>query len=130
MLHGTAAVRSDHPGFSGEGFVGDIYTKGSGVSVLVTSSRTGMIPLTVGYSAGSESGPPGSRLLTVYVDGRRIIRADMAVTESWSTWDVVVGKIPLERGRNRITLIWDEDDTGWVNLDYIEINSPPPTATE
>lgn len=129
VVHGTAAVRSDHPGFSGRGFIGDLYTKGSGVTVVIESDQDGMIPLTVRYSAGRESGPASNRLLTVYVDGRRVTRADMAVTADWSTWDVIVGQIPLEKGRNKVTLIWDDDDTGWVNLDYLEINPPRRAAT-
>lgn len=121
-LHGTAAVRRDHEGFSGSGFVGDLYTRGSGITIRAKSEAGGTTPFTVRYSAGKESGPAGSRMLTVFVNGDRVIRADMAVTASWSDWDVVVGEVPLEAGLNDITLIWDDDDTGWVNLDYIEIN--------
>ena len=120
-LLGTATIRDDHKGFSGTGFVGDIFTRGSGLSLTVESQADGPTPFTVGYSAGPVDGGPRKRMLTVFVNDDRVIRADMQLTESWSHWDVVVGELPLREGTNKITLRWAEGDTGWVNLDYIEI---------
>lgn len=121
-LHGTAGARDDHAGYSGKGFVGDILTKGSGVTLLIESEKGGLTAFTVRYAAGLDNGPADGRSLTVFVNDERVTRAEMRVTASWSDWDVVVGELTLEPGTNKISLLWDEGDTGWVNIDYIQIN--------
>lgn len=119
-LLGTARARSDHSGYSGTGFVGDIITVGSGVSLQVESTG-GPTPFTVRYSAGN-NGPDGLRTLSVLVDGEFVSEAQMRPTADWDNWDVVVGAVTLMPGTNTITLIWDDNDTGWANIDYVEIN--------
>lgn len=121
-VHGTAASRDDHAGFSGTGFVGDILTEGSGVTLLIESEKGGLTAFTVRYAAGQDNGPADGRSLTVFVNDERVTRAEMRVTASWSEWDVVVGELPLLPGTNKISLLWADGDTGWVNLDYIQIN--------
>ena len=119
---GQAQVRSDHKGFSGSGFVGDIITDGSGVELTVKSETAGQVPFRVRYSAGEVMNKEGPRTLTVLVNGTRVTSASMALTADWDTWDFVVGELPLVLGSNTITLVWDEGDTGWVNIDYVQIN--------
>lgn len=120
-LLGTAAARSDHAGHSGAGFVGDLYTAGSGVEVEVEASTAGPTPFTVRYAAGN-NGPADVRTLSVLVNGAEAGTARMAVTDDWSDWDVVVGELDLVEGTNTVTLKWSGDDTGWVNIDYLQIN--------
>ncbi len=120
-LLGTAAARSDHDGFSGTGFVGDIFTEGSGVTLTVNAPAAGSTPFTVRYAAGN-NGPEGLRTLTVLVNGFSATTAQMAVTPSWSDWSVVAGELNLVEGDNTISLLWSTGDTGWVNLDYIQLN--------
>jgi hypothetical protein len=67
-------------------------------------------------------GKPGPRTLTVLVNGTRVTSASMALTTDWETWDVVVGQLPLVAGSNTISLVWADGDTGWVNIDYVQIN--------
>ncbi len=119
---GQAQTRSDHGGFSGTGFVGDIITQGSGVELEVDSDSAGPIPFLVRYAAGDVAGKEGSRTLTVLVNGTQVTSASMALTPTWSDWDFVIGELPLDLGPNMITLVWSEGDTGWVNIDYVEIN--------
>lgn len=120
-LLGTATSRSDHEGHSGSGFVGDIFTEGSGVTLTVTAPEGGATPFTVRYAAGN-NGPADLRTLTVVVNGVTVTTAQMAVTASWSDWAVVGGEVELVEGDNVISLLWAPGDTGWVNLDYIQLN--------
>ena len=120
-LLGAARARSDHDGFSGSGFIGDIISEGSGVSLAVDAVG-GATPFTFRYSASPENGPPGQRTLSVLVNGQRVTEAQMRLTASWDDWDVVVGSLDLVAGPNIITLVWEPGDTGWVSIDYIEIN--------
>ncbi len=118
---GAARARSDHEGFSGSGFIGDIISEGSGVSLAVDGVG-GSTPFTFRYSASPENGPAGPRTISVLVNGQRVTEARMRLTDSWDDWDVVVGTLDLMPGQNVITLVWQPGDTGWVSIDYIEIN--------
>ncbi|MEM9130783.1 MAG: CBM35 domain-containing protein [Actinomycetota bacterium] len=120
-LLGAATARSDHEGHSGTGFVGDIFTEGSGVTLTVTAPQGGATPFMVRYAAGN-NGPADLRTLTVVVNGEPATTAQMAVTASWSDWAVVGGEVDLVEGDNVISLLWAPGDTGWVNLDYIQLN--------
>ncbi len=118
---GAARARSDHLGYSGSGFIGDIISEGSGVSLAVDGVG-GSTPFTFRYSASPENGPAGPRTISVLVNGQRVTEARMRLTASWDDWDVVVGTLDLMPGQNVITLVWQPGDTGWVSIDYIEIN--------
>ncbi|MEL7155146.1 MAG: CBM35 domain-containing protein [Actinomycetota bacterium] len=120
-LLGTATARADHEGHSGTGFVGDIINEGSGVELTLAAPEAGPTTFTVRYAAGN-NGPADLRTLTVLVNGATVTTAQMQVTASWSDWAVVVGELDLLAGDNTITLLWAPGDTGWVNLDYIQIN--------
>ncbi len=88
----------------------------------VDSKATGPIPFMVRYAAGDVAGKEGPRTLSVLVYGTPVTSASMALTPTWSDWDFVVGELPLDLGPNTITLVWSDGDTGWVNIDYIQIN--------
>jgi len=120
-LLGTARARSDHEGFSGTGFVGDLITEGSGVS-LVVEAPGGPTPFQVRYSAGPDNGPAGPRTISVVVNETTVTEARMRLTPSWDEWDVVAGTIDLVPGENQIVLLWAPGDTGWVNIDFVELN--------
>lgn len=120
-LLGTARARADHQGFSGAGFVGDLITEGSGVE-LVVQAAGGPTPFQVRYSAGPDNGPAGPRTISVIVNGTAVTEAQMRLTASWDDWDVVAGTLDLLAGDNQIVLLWAPGDSGWVNIDYVEIN--------
>ncbi len=120
-LLGAARARSDHQGFSGSGFVGDLISEGSGVELVVDVPVGGPTSFTVAYAAGPENGPPDLRTVTVLVNGIHATEARMQLTASWDHWDVVTGTLDLPQGQTVITLLWQQGDTGWVSIDYIEI---------
>ncbi|MGF1596700.1 MAG: CBM35 domain-containing protein [Acidimicrobiales bacterium] len=119
-LQGAARVRTDQQGYEGTGFVGDLITPGSGLTVTADVAAAGDVPFTVRYAAGP-AGNRALRTLTVEVNGTAVGATRMQPTASWDTWDVVVGTLPLVAGPNEITLVWGAGDTGWVNIDYVDI---------
>ncbi|MEM7341460.1 MAG: CBM35 domain-containing protein [Actinomycetota bacterium] len=120
-LLGSAKARDDHEGFTGSGFVGDLLATGSGVDLSIEAPSSGLVPVTIRYAAGN-GGPEGTRTITVLVNGKTTIAAEMAVTPSWNDWDIVTGQIELQQGANQITLMVADGDTGWVNIDSIQLN--------
>ena len=122
QMLGTARARSSHKGYSGSGYVGDLINEGSGVTVSVDGRSGGNTPFLIRYSAGTSNGPPGARRMSVLVNGVMVTDAQMQRTKNWKTWSVVTGSLDLASGQNTITIVWQPGDTGWVNLDYIEIN--------
>lgn len=127
VVTGTARVRSDHIGFSGTGFVGDIITPDSSVAITIDSPTGGPTPFSLRYSAGpttpdGQPTPDGLRTLTVLVNGTVVSEAQMRQTPTWDDWDVVTGELALEAGPNVVTILLGPGNTGWANIDYIEIN--------
>lgn len=121
-LLGAARSRMDHTGYSGTGFVGDLIAEGSGVEVTVDVPAGGSSQFTIAYAAGPENGPPDLRTISVLVNGVEATEARMELTASWDDWTIVSGPLQLAAGPNVITLVWQPGDTGWVNLDYVEIS--------
>ena len=119
---GAARVRSDHDGYSGDGFVGDITTVGSGVRFTYYSSTGGQRPIVVRYSAGDTGSDQATeRMLSLTVNDVPGPRAVLQPTESWSEWALVAGTLELQAGENTITIFAAAGDNGWVNIDYVEI---------
>lgn len=121
-LLGAARSRTDHTGYSGTGFVGDLIAEGSGVEVTLDVPASGSNQFTIAYAAGPENGPPDLRTISVLVNGVEATEARMELTASWDDWTIVSGPLQLAPGPNVITLVWRPGDTGWVNLDYVEIS--------
>ena len=110
-----------HGGYSGTGYVTNMTAKGSGIAFYARRNRAGTVPITIRYSASSKVGPATARTMSVSVGDSTVAQASMALTKDWNTWKTVAGEIDLEKGLNKIVVIVGPDDTGWVNIDYIEI---------
>jgi len=118
----TASAKSDHAGYSGTGYIGEIFLEGGGVTFTVEDHPGGPTPLRIRYAAGDNVDPGGPRSLSLMVNGTTISQVSMPESGAWSDWwDLNAGDIDLAAGTNTITLLWLPGDTGWVNIDYIEL---------
>lgn len=112
---GTA---SDHPGYTGTGFVDNFYTSGSGVSFTVSAATAGSYNLTFRYGNG---GSTATR--TVAVDGTSVATPTFASLGTWDAWSTVTVPVTLSAGLHTV-VIWDSDGTsGAINLDNLTLGS-------
>ncbi|MFC8732502.1 fibronectin type III domain-containing protein [Luteimicrobium sp. NPDC057192] len=124
-LSGAARVATDHPGYTGRGFVagfaasGNVPQRGSTASVLVATPSAGATTLTVRYAAGANT---STQTLTATVDGAATT-VRMPATKDWNTWATVTVPITVGAGETAVALGCGTSDTCVVNVDSITVGS-------
>ncbi|MBU5673805.1 CBM35 domain-containing protein [Paenibacillus brevis] len=116
-LSGNAMADSNHPGYSGTGFVGGLWVSNSAVSFKVNAAAAGSYSVKLGYSLGFDD----DRTLSMYVNGQKMKQVDFFSLKSWDSWADRYDNVFLKEGENTITYRYDNGDTGNVNLDYIAV---------
>ncbi len=116
-LSGNAKTDTDHPGYSGTGFVGGLWIGESAVSFKVNAAHAGSYSVKLAYSLGFAD----DRTLSMYVNGTKIKQVDFFSLKSWDKWADRYDNVFLKEGENVITYRYDQGDTGNVNLDYIAV---------
>jgi hypothetical protein len=119
---GTALPKTDHAGYTGSGYIGQIFLEGAGVTFTVEQQAAGPTPLTIRYAAGDNIPLQGPRTLSIMVNGATVRQLSMEQVGAWTDWwDLEAGTIDLVAGANEISLVWIGIDTGWVNIDSITL---------
>ncbi|GAA4351017.1 hypothetical protein GCM10023185_09330 [Hymenobacter saemangeumensis] len=84
-------------------------------SVMVGEAKTYAVDFR--YAAAR----PYASSLSIYVNGTDVTQALFPSTGDWSMWATHTVALNLRAGTNTVMLRYDEDDNGWINLDYIEV---------
>jgi alpha-glucosidase (family GH31 glycosyl hydrolase) len=113
------ATNTNHPGYTGTGFVDGFTATGDAVTVDVNSVG-GSHNLKFRYANGS--GATVTR--TVYVDGVSVGTVSLPATANWDTWGTATLSVSLSAGRHAIRLSYDNGNTGAINLDNITVARP------
>ncbi|HEV6951730.1 MAG TPA: family 16 glycoside hydrolase [Promicromonospora sp.] len=119
-LRGSANVDSEHNGYSGSGFVDGFDQVGASVTFTATARKAGEQPVSLRYANGPNPFE-GTKQVSVLVNGEELEPWALESTGSWETWATATRQLPLERGENTITLRYDEDDDGNVNVDLLTV---------
>lgn len=112
----------DHKDYSGFGFVDNMESVGSKVKFCVSADTAGTYNLNIRYANGST----GIRTASLYVNGVDVTQVQLPALANWDTWGNYQLPIILNQGDNLIDIQYDAVDTGYVNIDYIEIGTPGP----
>ena len=119
-LAGGACLATDHPGYTGAGFVACFTSPGPSVTQHVAVAADGTYTLDVRYGAGP-NGPATTRTASVSVDGSVQHQISLPLTGSWNTWADASTTLQLKAGVNAITVSYLPTDTGWFNLDHLVV---------
>src|SRR5206468_11228072 len=112
-----STVDTNHPGFSGTGFVNTPNVTGAFVEWSGVSRTTaGTVVLSFRYANGSTADRP----VTVTVDGGASTALDFPPTGSWSTWSTVTLSAALRAGPNTVRTT-ATTAAGSANLDFLEV---------
>ncbi|GAA3595244.1 CBM35 domain-containing protein [Kribbella ginsengisoli] len=130
-LSGGAVVATDHPGYTGSGFVGG-YTdanKGNAATTFtVSSSMAGDSAVSLRYANGTGV----AMTLSLYANAVKVRQISLPPTANWDTWGTASEAVPLTAGTNSVAYKFDTLDTGNVNLDNITVSAPtdpPPPSS-
>lgn len=116
---GNAKMDTDHPGYSGTGFVGGLWISESSITYNVNVANAGSYSIKSRYSLGF--GDNIDRTLSLYVNGKKIKQMEFFDLKSWDSWADRYDNVFLKEGNNTITYKYDDGDTGNINLDYITV---------
>ncbi|MEV6079587.1 family 16 glycoside hydrolase [Streptomyces sp. NPDC052069] len=120
-LTGGAGFNTDHPGYSGSGFVDKYGAEGASTTFEVDAAKAGTYDVGLRYSNGPNPFT-GTKSLSVYVNGAKVRQTSLLSTVDWDTWSTRNEPLPLRAGRNTVTYRYDGGDTGHVNLDLITVH--------
>lgn len=120
-LSGGVQINTNHENYVGSGFTDCWTTPGASASFLVPCDATGYFDLIVRYANGEATG----RSLTLYVNGTKEQTLQFPVVSGtdWNAWsEICFSKVlKLNKGENTVTLVFDNDNNGKLNVDSIAI---------
>ena len=118
------AVTSDiHSGFDGTGFAAYFGDPGDAVQLNVNVASAGTYNMVVRYAAGDIdywADNSVQRTISLYLNGIKDRQLSFTGTGSFTTWADQTAYINLNAGDNTIEFRVDADDTGYMNIDYID----------
>lgn len=120
ILLGDALIETEHSGYTGSGFVGQLLNVGAAIQFDINTSVSGEYILETRYAMGT-FGPSGDRTMSIYVNDIDTLEATYATTIDWDVWNKTTDKITLLLGENSLKYQFDSDDTGYINLDNISL---------
>ena len=111
-----------HDNFDGTGFIGFLINQGDGVEMNVDVASAGSYDFDIRYAAG-QAGPASDRTITLFVNGNQVDQLSMSRTGNWSSWHNFVQQVDLQSGNNTVRFEVLGGDTGYLNLDYIDVRT-------
>lgn len=109
-------LNTNHPGYSGTGFWDNVGTVGNSVEFTVNSVSGGNTDIKCRYSSGGEV-----KTMTLYVNGIKIRTLSFPPTANWDSWGDKTDIVTLNAGSNKIKYQYDSGNTGYINVDYIQV---------
>ncbi|WP_020658144.1 PQQ-dependent sugar dehydrogenase [Amycolatopsis benzoatilytica] len=120
-----AKIATNHPGYSGKGFVDFDNLAGSYADYSVNTTQAGTHTLTFRYANGTADDRP----MKLVVDGGDKGTVSFPSTGSWSTWKTVAATVQLTAGVNHVRTV-STTANGGPNADKITDTFNAPADTE
>jgi Alpha-1,3-glucanase catalytic domain D1/Carbohydrate family 9 binding domain-like/Alpha-1,3-glucanase catalytic domain D2/CARDB/Carbohydrate binding module (family 6) len=113
-------VATDHPGYSGAGFVTGFATIGATARVNLNAfSTAGSYPVTIHYANGSGV----AQTISLYADRVKTDTISLEPTANWDTWADKTITVNLKSGTGeRIGFTHNSTDSANINIDYLTVN--------
>jgi len=133
-------IASNHPGYTGSGFVQDM--AGNGVETLtlrVNAPASGLFPVTMRYARGSQSAAgtlTTAGKLDISANGGTAATFVLPMTTQWKSWQTTAPvNLSLRQGANTVVLHNPYGNEGICNIDHIGFTfgtsmQNPPAALE
>ncbi|MCM4076377.1 family 16 glycoside hydrolase [Paractinoplanes hotanensis] len=125
---GSAALATDHRGFSGIGFVAGLGNLNAATTSHVTVDKAGEYEVGLRYSNGPNPSA-GTKTISVHVNGKKVKQVSLPSTVTWEEWATVTERLTLKKGVNAIQYRVDALDSGHVNLDLLSVRKPSKRIT-
>ncbi|MCF2710993.1 TIM-barrel domain-containing protein [Schaalia hyovaginalis] len=114
------ATGTDHPGYTGTGFVDHFAEVGDSVEFQIRTAVDADFAIRIRYA--NAAGSPATR--TVYVDGESVGVLTLPSEDSWDIWSTAQITAPLTAGKHTIKIQYEPSDTNGINLDNLAVTQP------
>jgi hypothetical protein len=118
---GGVTVNTNHPGYTGSGFVDGYWNFGGTVTFNVIVPVSGKYNVNARYANNAYN--PAT--LSLSVNGTKIKQTSFPLLANWDTWGNQTETVTLNAGVNTIAYKFDSGDTGIINLDNIQVTPAP-----
>lgn len=110
-------VETNHPGYSGTGFLQNFAQQGDYVQFTVNADETMTYPLVFQYGDNSDNATR-----TIYIDGNKVGQVQFHPQGTWDkfVYDAYLNT-KLTKGSHTIKVSYDSNDTGALNLDSLTL---------
>ena len=127
-LSSGLTINSDHPGYTGTGFVANYGNAGDSVTFTVNAPEARRYSLVFRYANGAA----GDATRSVSVDGASVGRVTMPTDGNWNNWhfDSDVVTPTLSAGNHTVTVSVGSGDTGFINLDNLVLGTLDTTSVQ
>jgi len=111
----AVSTNTDHPGYTGVGFVDGFAESGDAVQFDVWADASATHQLRFRYGNGAST----SAVRTIRVDGTSIGTLTLPATGSWDTWGTASIAATLTPGRHTVRIEYASGSSGGINLDNL-----------
>lgn len=123
-ITGGAFFNNEGYVFSGYGYVEGMGKVGATTATYFKVPSAGNYDFRIRYA--NASGKTSS--ITMYVNGTKMQKLYFKNMRSWDYWDDCFVTIPLVAGINKISFVYEYDDVGSINLDYMSYTPSLPSS--
>ena len=127
---GAVTVATDHPGYTGSGFVANFGQSGDSVTFTVNAPEARRYSVVLRYANATG----GDTTRTVSVDGTAIgnVTLPYDTSNSWNTWhnDSDIVTPVLSAGNHTVTVSVGSGNSGYVNLDNAVLGTFDTTSVQ
>ncbi|MEV8036170.1 TIM-barrel domain-containing protein [Streptomyces sp. NPDC086182] len=129
-IGGTAVDATDHKGYAGSGFVGDLHQGSSLTTHVVGVPADGVYSLRVRYANGvGGDGLHQNRTATVSAAGTDSTLS-FAATKDWDDWQTASVPVRLTAGTDDVTLGCPDTAACHINADTVSVAAPEAPAPQ
>ncbi|MEH1163944.1 glycoside hydrolase family 97 catalytic domain-containing protein [Micromonospora sp. CPCC 205539] len=112
---GAACLRTDHPGYTGSGFVACLKTKDSGLRFNAAAAADGDYTVRLRYANAM-----GATQTMTLSSGTESVRLQLPTLANWDTWSEYTVKLRIARGA-AVDIVYGPTDNGNVNVDSLTL---------
>jgi PKD repeat protein len=124
-LAGGANAQTEHPGYSGLGYVGGYQNPGASTTFKVNALADAATDVKLGYANGPNPFS-GTKEVSLYVNDQFVKKLALPDTGAWASYGSITDRLQLRAGSNDISIRYDAGDDGNVNLDYLDVTQNEP----
>ncbi|MHB1234020.1 MAG: TIM-barrel domain-containing protein, partial [Burkholderiales bacterium] len=115
-------ILNNHKGYTAGGFIAGFDLPGTAATYYLRRHKAGRYRVVFRVANADLN---TIKTMNVYVNGIMAGELTIASTASWDTWQNIGIYLPLAAGNNTIMLRHDENNTGKINVDCVEVPYRP-----